>query len=78
MFSFFPAIPAGDGSGFPRPLVDLADEYFNRKSWQAPKGLGRERMCSELFDLWNRLVKQVRDAGLVLGTHAELPERRPK
>ena len=78
MFSFFPAIPAGDGSGFSRPLVDLADEYFNRKSWQAPKGLGRERMCSELFDLWNRLVKQVRDAGLVLGTHAELPERRSR
>ena len=75
MFSFFPAMPAGGDTGFPRPLVDLADEYFNLKLLRAPKGLPKERTCVELFDLWERLVTQVRDAGLVLGTHAELPER---
>ena len=78
MFSFFPAMPAGGDTGFPRPLVDLPAEYFNPKLLMAPKGLGRERTCNELFDLWERLITQVRDAGLVLGTHAELPERRVK
>ena len=65
MFSFFPAIPAGEGMSFPRPA-----------SWQAVKGLRAERSCDELRELWESLVKQVRDAGLVLGTYAELPERR--
>ena len=76
MFSFFPAVPAGSDSGFPRPVVDLPDEYFNPGKWQGPKGLGKERMCSELFDLWNCLVEHVHQAGLVLGTYAELPECR--
>ena len=78
MFSFFPAIPAGGSSGFPRPLIDLPRKYFNPKSWEGPKGVGKERTCDELSGLWNQLVKQVRDAGLVLGTHAELPERQGK
>ncbi len=76
MFSFFPAtIDRGD-SGFPRPLIELPDEYFNPRSWQAPKGLWRDRSADELASLWNSLVEQVRDCGLVLGTSAELPERR--
>ena len=76
MFSFFPAIPAGDEVGFPRPLVDLPGEYFNRRNFRARKGQGSYRRADELRDLWKRLIKQVRDAGLVLGVHAELPERR--
>ena len=76
MFSFFPALPAHGDAGFPRPLIDLPGKYFNPRSWQAPKGLRRERNSEELRLLWKSLVAQVREAGLVLGTHAAPPERR--
>ena len=78
MFSFFPAMPGGGGSGFPKPFVDLPRKYFNPTNWQAPKGLGKERSFDDLSDLWKRLVSQVHDAGLVLGTYAALPPERPK
>ena len=76
MFSFFPALPAHGDAGFPRPLIDLPSKYFNPRSWQAPKGLRREPNSEELRVLWKSLVAQVREAGLVLGTHAAPPERR--
>ncbi len=76
MFSFFPAVPAGGATGFPRPRINLRDKYFNPRSLRNVKGLRDERSCGELRDLWESFVKQVRDAGLVLGTYAELPERR--
>ena len=76
MFSFFPAMPAGGATGFPRPPINLRDKYFNPASWRNVKGPRDERSCDELRNLWKSLVKQVRDAGLVLGTYAELPERR--
>ena len=75
MFSFFPAMPAHGDAGFPRPLLDLPSEYFNLRSWQAPKGSRRERTSEELRGLWKSLVAQVRETGLVLGTHAAMPER---
>ena len=78
MFSFFPAMPGGGGSGFPRPFIDLPRKYFNPTSWQAPRGLGKERSFDDLSDLWKRLASQVHDAGLVLGTYAALPPKRPK
>ena len=78
MYSFFPAVPAGGDAGFPRPLIDLPGEYFNARNWQAPKGLREERSFGEVHGLWKRLVEQVRRAGLVLGTHACLPERRER
>ena len=76
MFSFFPATLAHGGAGFPRPLIDLSSEYFNPKSWQAQKGLRRNCTGEELRGLWKSLVTQVRGAGLLLGTHAALPEQR--
>ena len=76
MFSFFPVTPTSGDSGFPRPLIELPSEYFNPRSWQAPKGLWRNRSADELRGLWDSLARQVFDAGLVLGTYAELPERR--
>lgn len=78
MFSFFPASPAGGGSGFPRPLIDLPTEYFNPRSWQGPKGIGRNSTVRELRAIWEALVSQVRDNGLVIGTHASLPKRRAR
>ena len=76
MFSFFPAMPAGGDAGFPRPFISLQDESFNPRSLQAPKGHGRDRTLKELRGLWKSLVIQVHDAGLVLGTCADVPLRR--
>ena len=76
MFSFFPAMPAEGDSGFPRPILDLPAEYFNPRSWQAPKGLWRERSADERRGLWELLAAHVRRSGLVLGTHASSPRRR--
>lgn len=76
MFSFVPAIPAGRNSGFPRPLVDLPGDYFNARNFRAPMGQSRSRRPDELRTVWKRLVEQVCDAGLVLGTRADLPARR--
>lgn len=78
MFSFFPAMPEGNGTGFSRPAVNLPDEYFNTSNWQAPKGHGRERKPEELRSLWDSLVAQVRGKGLVLGTRAALPKLRAR
>ena len=76
MFSFFPARPAGGGAGFPRPVIDLPREYFNPRVCMAPKGVSCGRCRDELHSIWTDLVAQVRQAGLVLGTHAEVPPRR--
>ncbi len=76
MYSFVPALPAGADIGFPRPLIDLQGEYFNPQSWQAPKGLRYERSVDELQSLWNSLVQQVREAGLVVGTGVDAPTPR--
>ena len=62
MFSFFPAMPAHGDAGFPRPLIDLPGEYFNPRSWQAPKGVRQQRTSEELRGLWKSLVGQVRGA----------------
>ena len=76
MYSFFPASPAQGDAGFPRPVIDLPREYFNPRSWQAPKGVKQERSVEEIRGLWESLVSQVSGAGLVLGTRAEVPEWR--
>ena len=76
MFSFFPAKPAGGGSGFPRPLVEeLPAEHFTPANTRAPKGAARESDLDTdtLRRLWRSLAAQVRKEGLVLGTRAEPP-----
>ena len=73
MFSFFPAIRADGETCFPRPCVCLDDKYFNPAAVMAPKGATSCLKSEELRGLWDSLVAQVRDAGLVLGTHAEMP-----
>ncbi len=76
MFSFFPARPAGGSADFPRPVIDLQSEYFNPRHKQGPKGIARRRTPAQLHSIWTDLVAQVRQAGLVLGTCAEVPPRR--
>ena len=76
MFSFFPAMSPHGDAGFPRLLINLRGEYFNPSNWQAQKGVAQDRTSEELRGLWKSLVAQVREAGLLVGTHAALPERR--
>ena len=76
MFGFFPAISAEGESGFPRPVVSLDDEYFNSCNGQAPKGAQCNLCPDTLRGLWDSLIAQVRKAGLVIGTRADMPERR--
>ena len=77
MFSFFPATPADDGQAFRRPHVKLPSGYFRPTQSRGPMGHalgGPDLNPQTLLWLWRCLVEQVRDAGLVLGTYAELPE----
>ncbi len=71
-------MPAGGDTGFSRPCVNLPSEHFG-KNVQYAKGqaLGQSALATEeLRGLWESLVSQVHEAGLVTGTHAMLPERR--
>ena len=76
MYSFFPAKPASGESCFTRPAVSLDGDHFNPNSWQTPKGTKRDLPTNVLCRLWTSLVEQVRGAGLVIGTYAQLPNRR--
>ena len=75
MYSFFPALPASSNSGFRRPPI-VGIEQINSRNWRAPKGYREELTLQELRCLWDSLVAQVREYGLVLGTRAEMPEHR--
>ena len=80
MYSFFPAMRAGTDTGFPRPSIKhdkyIAPANFTLANTQAPKGAKRH-IDSDLVlqQLWQSLVDQVRDAGLEIGTRADLPPR---
>ena len=76
MYSYFPAAPAQGEAGFPRPLIELPSEYFNPRAFRSPKGVRSARTSEEILGIWNSLADQTLEAGLVLGTHAALPERR--
>ena len=76
MFSFFPAIEAHGEAGFPQPPIKLPREFLNPRNYRAPKGQSRQRTREELCALWQSLVCQVREAGLLIGTHAALPQLR--
>ena len=77
MFSFFPAMPAGNDRGFARPSIEPGAQYFTPANTQAPKRVTRHiDSDAVLQQLWQSLVDQVRRAGLVIGTRAESPPRR--
>ena len=42
MYSFFPAILAGDKTGFKRPHIELPEKYFNSKLQQGVKGVAAD------------------------------------
>ena len=75
MYSFFPAMIAGGSLGFERPGICLPKPYFTETFRRGVKS-SCNLAPSTLFGLWESLVEQVLNAGLFLGTHASLPERR--
>jgi hypothetical protein len=79
MFSFFPCMPAGDRVGFARPPVTLPDRYFNPKNRLAAKGCAQDAPphdSSEIKQMWQSLLDQVRGAGLAPGIAARMPPAR--
>jgi len=79
MFSFFPCRPAGGNVGFERPRIELPAEFFNAGLLQGAKGhsLNAEPVgAPTLKGLWQSIVEQILDQGLLLGTYAEVPPER--
>lgn len=75
MFSFSPCLPADRArSGFARPAVELEGVITPGLMMGAKATRGLSLNAVEF--LWNSVVTQVLDQGLVLGTRFELPERR--
>jgi hypothetical protein len=71
MFSFVPARPHEAGNaGFPRPRIEL-DGFVTPKLAMAVRTTPVE--ADEARTVWDRVVEQVLDAGLVLGTRLHLP-----
>ena len=75
MFSFVPATPAGGNRGFGRPPISLPSEHFDKTQRRGEYGRRTDLAPGTRLGLWESLVRQVRMAGLVLGTYAKLPER---
>jgi hypothetical protein len=74
MFSFFPARAATDSpQGFPRPTIDLP-EAITPTMCQG-KRLNPQSSIGDVRRLWERVVEQVRQQDLALGTWAEEPRR---
>lgn len=74
MFSFFPASLADGNIGFERPSIKLPRDCFTPTLAQ---GYKKTNFPPEtLRELWQSMFEQVLDAGLLVGTHAELPEQR--
>ena len=74
MFSFFPAGLAEDNVGFERPSIEFPGHCFTPTLAQ---GYKKNHLPPEtLSELWHSTVEQVHDAGLVLVTHASMPEHR--
>ena len=77
MFSFFPAAPADRETCFRRPPI-CGIKQINPRMTQGIKGVNDELTPEKLRSLWDSLVERVRSNGLVLGTHAKMPERRER
>ena len=75
MFSFFPATLAGGDVGFERPSIELPAGCFTKTLAQGYKKTNN-LPPEALNELWQSIAEQVLDAGLLLGTHATLPEHR--
>lgn len=74
MFSFVPCLPYdGDGPRFARPTIDLPG-IINPKSKMSPRGAKTPRHLSEVREVWESVISQVDNQGLLLGTRVELAD----
>ena len=76
MFSFFPCLPAEQGSPFSRPHIELPTEYFNPNLPQGAKGCAigiGPTAKPTVRELWHSVAEQVLDQGLRLGVGAKSP-----
>jgi hypothetical protein len=76
MFSFFPALQAGDddGRGFARPTIELPG-VVNPNLMMHSK-LTRNPSPEVVSSLWRSVAEQVLEQGFSLGVAADLPELR--
>lgn len=73
MYSFVPALPAGDdGPQFTRPSIQLPG-LINPASKQSTWGSKRPLPISAVCDAWEAIRHQVLAADLVLATHLDTP-----
>lgn len=74
-YSFVPALPSSHGEGrFARPQVRLSDgDLVNDNLAMAVRV--KQRNAEQVAQVWEELRQLVLDAGLVLGTHLEVPPR---
>lgn len=72
MFSFFPCVPAADGSsGFQRPVIEIPDVITG--TCKQGKRLNEQASMASVTRLWFEVMKQVEAQCLRLGTHAAMP-----
>jgi len=72
MFSFVPCTPYdGQRRGFARPQLDLGDLLNHNLTQNVRCTLAT---AGEAIEVWQRVVHQVLDAGLVLGTSFAIPK----
>lgn len=76
MFSFFPARQADGDTGFERPSIDLPRAFFTKKNMSQNCKISDPLTAETLSGLWQAIVAQVLDAGLLLGTGASPPNKR--
>lgn len=73
MFSFVPCVPReGAGVAFARPTIRLKDVVNPNLAMSARR---TAVALDSAADLWQQVVDQVLDAGLLLSTHLETPPR---
>jgi hypothetical protein len=75
MYSFFPCQPYDARSeGFARPEINLPDQIKPKQNTGVKYSV--QSSLDEMKLLWGKVADQVKDQGLVLGIHADMPERR--
>jgi hypothetical protein len=72
MFSFFPCLPYAEyARGFARPTIHIPDVITDTQCMGFKKN--EQAGISAVKDLWNEVVGQITDQGLMLGIDAALP-----
>ncbi len=77
MFSFTPCLPSADAPrGFARPAIWLPGLVSDRLAMSFRRRVQPD--VDAVKQIWDEVVRQVKEQGLTLGIAAEMPEERPK